>query len=100
MRNLEKASILNLKKPIRDKNNIILENSINKDINYNIKRRTDSLPKYTPEMGSLSENDSIYYIPDIQKTVFKFNKTYFGDEYSNNSLRNLPCFEYIVQTLF
>ena len=34
-------------------------------------------------MGSLSENDSIYYIPDIQKTVFKFNKTYFGDEYSN-----------------
>ena len=37
-----------------------IENKINKKISFNDKRRASTIPEYTPDMGSLSENDVIY----------------------------------------
>ena len=63
-----------------------LENRINKNVNFQNKRRTASLPEYTPNMGALSEDDIIYYLSDIQNTTLKLNKSLFSWDYSNVNL--------------
>ena len=66
-----------------------IKEKINKKINFNNKRRTSSvssLPEFTPDMGELTVDDVIYYLSDVQNTILKFNKSYFGREYINVNL--------------
>ena len=67
-------------------NNTKLQKNINKQINFIIKRKTSSLPEYTPDMGALSENDIIYYLTELQKTILKLNNSFFGRDYLNINL--------------
>ena len=57
--------------------------NMNKNINFNIKRKIAFLPEYSSDMGALSENDVLYYLSELQNIILKFNKTYFGKEYYN-----------------
>ena len=67
-------------------NKTLIEERINKRINFNNKRRTSSNPEFTSDMGSLSENDVVYYLTNLQNTILKFNKSYLGKEYMNMNL--------------
>jgi len=87
LRHLEKFSVLNItknKKYIQPKiNKTKIEQKLNKRIIINQKRKTDSIPEYTSDMGALSESDVLYYLSDLQNTAYKLNKTYFGKEYTD-----------------
>ena len=72
-----------------------IENKINKDIIYNIKRKAASLPEYSADMGALSESDVLYYLSDLLNTTLKLNKSFFGREYYNI---NITTNKYILTT--
>ena len=101
LRQLEQNNILGiLGIPKQNYNNHIINkreigNKINKDIIFNIKRKTASLPEYSSDMGALSENDVIYYLSDLQDTILKLNKTFFGKEYLNI---NITTNKYLLTT--
>ena len=67
-------------------NKALIEKKINKRVNLTNKRKTSSIPEYTPDMGALSESDVIYYVSNLQNTTLKFNKSYLGKEYMNINL--------------
>ena len=96
LRRLNEKSILNMKKLNSDElytiNKTKIENSINKNINLNMKRRISILPDYSPYMGALSENDILYYLSDLQNTIYKLNKSYLGKEYRNINITAMKYF--------
>ena len=51
--------------------------NMNKNINFNTKKKIDFLPEYSSDMGALSENNVLYYLSELQNIILKFNKTYF-----------------------
>ena len=87
LRRLEKFSVLNNtknKKYIQPTiNRTKIAQKVNKKIIANQKRKTDSVPEYTSDMGALSESDVLYYLSDLKNTTYKLNKTYFGKEYTD-----------------
>ena len=85
--NKEINDIINIYKGHHNLQNITkIEKKINKNINLGIKRKTSSLPEYTPDMGALTESDVIYYLSNLQNTTLKFNKSFFLKDYSNLNL--------------
>ena len=96
LRRLKEKSILNMRILNSDElytiNKTKIENYINKNINLNIKRKTSVLPDYSPDMGALSEKDILYYLSDLQNTIYKLNKSYLGKEYRNINISAMKYF--------
>ena len=80
-------------------NKTILKEKINKNVKFNPKRQTSYLLEYSPNMGALSEDNVIYYLSDLQETILKFNKSYFGKDYLRVNLTTIKFLLKINYTL-
>ena len=93
LRNLNEKQILNIKNTYKGHPFIInkddIKDKINKDAILRLMRKTSYILEYTPDMGALSEDNIIYYLNDIQKSVLKLNKSFFGKEYLNINLTTI-----------
>ena len=90
LRNLNDKKILNITNTYKGKPLIIkksdIKDKINKEVIFGLKRRISSIYEYTSDMGALSENNIIYYLTDLQNSILKLNKSFFGKEYLNVNL--------------
>ena len=78
-------------------------NNNNKTINFNfikkpnkngndkfINKKTRKLERYDHTMGPVTRDDVIYFLLDIETTLYNFNKTYLSKEYKEiNKISNL-----------
>ena len=71
---------------------------INKNIKFNFKRKTSSLPEYTSDMGALTEDDIIYYLSTLQNTTLKLDKFYLGKDFINVNMTSNKFFTKINYT--
>ena len=102
-RNLEQNSLINDEVPnnniFHNLNETKIKNNINEKINFDNKRKGASLPEYSSNMGALSEDDILYYLSNLQKTILSFNKTYFGRDYYNVNITTNKFLQKINFTL-
>ena len=102
-RNLEQNSLINDEVPnnniFHNINETKIKNNINEKINFDNMRKGASLPEYSSNMGALSEDDILYYLSNLQKTILSFNKTYFGRDYYNVNITTNKFLQKINFTL-